>query len=326
MGSLDEAFATLADADKLATGPTIEIVVAAWLRLGQPDKAFLTAQKSRETNPALLVGIVSAMQDKGEPPDCLLPAIHTALAAVFRLGAQVDFDLFRKLIRATNRAGGVEEARKILNDGVSFAHANARDGWRPLVLLAAASLDIGERDTALNLLQESLHSPVPFLERRAAFGQIAAQFFRLGNLQAFDSVRRDMPTDQQWDVWDDVLRESPVPQDSAAFARNISYGLPEAQQLILHSVIARRLAEAGRNLETSQILQQGFNLARSDASDIDTITCITALEAGLRVADTKVTTEALRLSINIALSKPEPALELSYILVIWHKQLDNSPL
>jgi hypothetical protein len=135
-----------------------------------------------------------------------------------------------------------------------------------------------------------------------------------------------MPADQQWDVWFDILKESPVPRDPVVFARNISSGLPTGQRLIQHVTVARRLAKDDRNDDTSQVLRLGLDAAEQDETSIKFLVCITAAEVALSAGDRKLAAKAVRISIGAAMAEQVPALALSCALVVWHKQLGDGPL
>lgn len=135
-----------------------------------------------------------------------------------------------------------------------------------------------------------------------------------------------MPTNQQWDIWFDVLKESLVPGDPVVFARNISSGLPTEQRLIQHVTVARRLAKDDRNDDASQVLRLGLDAAELDETGIKFLVCITTAEAALSAGDRKLAAKAVRNSIGVAMAEQLPALALSYALVVWHKQLGDGPL
>lgn len=325
LGDQNGAIATLDEAVLSASGSTYAVVAGGWLRLGQTNKALSAAKKLPEADPNLFVRLANALLNNGEPREVVMHIVRDALSVIYRDDLNTNFVMVRSFVGITGRAGSLEEARDMIRDGAKFARTSRGIKWSALTLLAASSIDIGDRETARALLTERSQLTIPDLFRTLAFGDIAVQFYRLGDIPAFQVARGAMPAAEQWTVWPNVLRENAVPGDPLLFAREISSGLPAGQQLVQYSNIGRRLVEDGRTEEARNILRLGLDIAELTPQGIDSRVYDLAAAFALNAGDVQLAERAIRNAIGAAMIGPTPALYLSYKLAVWRDQLGREP-
>lgn len=314
---------TLEEAEHSATGGTYAIIADGWLQFGRTDKAMAVVLKLPEANPPLFLRLANAMLGNGTPPATVMPLVRDALPAIYRSAPNVDFAMVRRAVQIAARAGLTDEAKGMIRDGAAFARANAGIKWNALTAMAASSIDIGDQDTAHALLLESSHLSIPDIFRASAFADLAAQFYRLGDETAFQAARDAMPEAQRWEVWSNVLRENAIPGDPLSFAREISSGLPSGQQLIQYSIVGRKLIADGRTEEGLNLLRLGLDIAELAPADTKSSVYDFIITVALNVGAKLLAERALRDSISVVMTGPDPALYLSYILAVWHDQFDN---